>query len=53
PATVAAPIELEVAGITLRIPTNFDEATLARLITVLRPIDTAQGRSTMLTTGRT
>jgi hypothetical protein len=31
-----APIELEIAGVTLRVPSNFDEATLARLIAVLR-----------------
>jgi transposase-like protein len=31
-----SPIELEVGGVTLRVPPNFDEATLARLIAVLR-----------------
>ncbi len=31
-----APIELEVGGVTLRVPSNFDEATLARLIAVLQ-----------------
>lgn len=36
PALAAAPIELEVAGVTLRVLPNFDESTLARLITVLR-----------------
>lgn len=35
-ATVASPIELEVGGATLRVLPNFDEATLARLIAVLR-----------------
>jgi hypothetical protein len=44
-ATIAAPIELEVGGVTLRISPNFDEATLARLIAVLRPIGAAQGRA--------
>lgn len=46
PVTIAAaPIELEVAGVKLRVSPNFDEATLARLIAVLRPIDAAQGRA--------
>jgi hypothetical protein len=31
-----APIELEIAGVTLRVPSNFDEANLRRLIAVLR-----------------
>ncbi len=35
-AIVASPIELEIAGVTLRVAPNFDEATLARLIAVLR-----------------
>lgn len=35
-ATEPAPIELEIAGVTLRVPSNFDEANLRRLITVLR-----------------
>jgi hypothetical protein len=40
-----APIELEVAGVKLRAEPGFDEATLARLIAVLRPIGAAQGRA--------
>lgn len=36
PATTIAPIELEVGGVTLRVLPNFDEATLSRLIAVLR-----------------
>lgn len=47
-----AAFELEIAGVTLRVLPNFDEATLARLIAVLRPVDAARGSSTMLTTGR-
>lgn len=35
-ATTAAPIELEIAGVTLRVPSNFDETNLRRLIAVLR-----------------
>ena len=35
-ATVAASIELEIAGVTLRVPSNFDEANLRRLIAMLR-----------------
>lgn len=31
-----APIELEICGVTLRVPSNFDEANLRRLIAVLR-----------------
>lgn len=45
PAEPAAPIDLEIAGVTLRILPGFDEATLARLIAVLRPVDVAQGRA--------
>jgi hypothetical protein len=35
-ASEPAPIELEIAGVTLRVPSNFDEASLRRLIAVLR-----------------
>ena len=35
-APTNAPIELEVAGVTVRVLPNFDEATLTRLIAVLR-----------------
>lgn len=31
-----AAFELEIAGVTLRVPLNFDEATLARLLAVLQ-----------------
>ena len=37
PAAAHSPIELEIAGATLRILPAFDEAPLARLIAVLRP----------------
>jgi len=37
PAAVHSPIELEIAGATLRILPSFDEATLARPMAVLRP----------------
>ncbi len=40
PASAKAPepasIELEIAGVTLRVPSHFDEANLRRLIAVLR-----------------
>ncbi|CAG0952491.1 hypothetical protein PLCT2_00276 [Planctomycetaceae bacterium] len=36
PAKALAPFELEIAGFLLRVPQNFDEATLARLLAVLK-----------------